>query len=274
MYKKIFERAIYGIVVTDEKGKIIDVNESFCKLLGYTKEEILGRYTKEFRLKKYFKMDKKILKLLKERGKIPLYETYAKKKDGSVIPLEITAFRINNIYVGFIREISEIKKLQKELIAERARLNAIIKAMGDGLSITNSNYVIEFMNDVLIKEFGNKIGEHCYKIFHARDKPCSDCRLHDVIEKGITLKRERTFKNGKTYMITSTPLKNPDGSVSKLSILKDVTKMKERLKELEEFYEMAVDRELRMIELKKEIERLKEELACFKTQKPLKGRKK
>lgn len=40
--------------------------------------------------------------------------------------------------------------------------------------------------------------------------------------------------------------------------------LKKRVKELEEFYEMAVGRELRMIELKKEIERLREELERYK----------
>lgn len=40
--------------------------------------------------------------------------------------------------------------------------------------------------------------------------------------------------------------------------------IKKRVKELEEFYEMAVGRELKMIELKEEIERLKEELEKYK----------
>lgn len=269
MYKEIFERAVYGIVVTDGKGKIIEANNSFCKLLGYAKEEILGRYTKDFGIKKQFRIDKGVLKLLKERERIPLYETYVKKKDGSAIPVEIVAFKINNYCVGFIREITERKKLQKELITEKARLNAIIKAMGDGLSITNSDYIVEFMNDVLIQEFGNRIGEKCYKIFMGRDEPCPDCKLREVIERRVILKRERTFKNRKIYMITSTPLKNPDGSISKLSILKDVTEMRKKLKELEEFYEMAVDRELRMIELKKEIEMLKQKLKELKFERNL-----
>ncbi len=40
--------------------------------------------------------------------------------------------------------------------------------------------------------------------------------------------------------------------------------LKKRVKELEDFYEMAIGRELRMIELKREIETLKEELARYK----------
>jgi DNA-binding NtrC family response regulator len=40
--------------------------------------------------------------------------------------------------------------------------------------------------------------------------------------------------------------------------------LKNKVRELEEFYEMAVGRELRMIELKKEIERAKKELEKYK----------
>jgi peptidoglycan hydrolase CwlO-like protein len=40
--------------------------------------------------------------------------------------------------------------------------------------------------------------------------------------------------------------------------------LKKRVKELEEFYDMALTRELKMIELKEEIESLKEELGKYK----------
>lgn len=42
------------------------------------------------------------------------------------------------------------------------------------------------------------------------------------------------------------------------ALRKSEEKLQERVKELEEFYNMAIGRELRMIELKEEIERLKE----------------
>jgi hypothetical protein len=40
--------------------------------------------------------------------------------------------------------------------------------------------------------------------------------------------------------------------------------LKKRVKELEEFYDMAVGREIRMIELKEEIEKIKKELGKYK----------
>lgn len=47
-------------------------------------------------------------------------------------------------------------------------------------------------------------------------------------------------------------------------ILRSEEELKKRVKELEEFYDMALTRELKMIELKEEIESLKEELGKYK----------
>ena len=59
-----------------------------------------------------------------------------------------------------------------------------------------------------------------------------------------------------------------------LGIFQDITEQKKakeeiqkRIKELEEFYNMAIGRELRMIELKEQIEELQEELEKFKRDK-------
>jgi PAS domain S-box-containing protein len=68
---------------------------------------------------------------------------------------------------------------------------------------------------------------------------------------------------GKTYMVgifrDTTERKHAEEA-----LLKSEKELKKRVKELEDFYEMGVGRELRMIELKKEIESLKEELAKYK----------
>jgi hypothetical protein len=75
-------------------------------------------------------------------------------------------------------------------------------------------------------------------------------------------------KDGNHIEIIIYPLKDSSGKVvSIVEIRRDVTKnvqlneeVKNRIKELENFYDMAVGRELKMVELKEEIERIKEEL--------------
>jgi PAS domain S-box-containing protein len=53
---------------------------------------------------------------------------------------------------------------------------------------------------------------------------------------------------------------------AEVSLKENEKLLQERLRELKEFYDIAVGRELRMIELKQEIEQLREELSQYKTQ--------
>jgi sigma-B regulation protein RsbU (phosphoserine phosphatase) len=47
-YRRIVETAGEGFILMDENRNIIDVNEAYCRMLGYTKEEILGRTPFDF----------------------------------------------------------------------------------------------------------------------------------------------------------------------------------------------------------------------------------
>src|SRR5205085_7156628 len=42
-YRSLFEQASDAIMVTDYEGNFLDVNESLCKMFGYTKEEMLTK---------------------------------------------------------------------------------------------------------------------------------------------------------------------------------------------------------------------------------------
>ena len=66
-------------------------------------------------------------------------------------------------------------------------------------------------------------GKKCYNYFYDKNEVCQHCKSIDVIG-GKTVRRDWYLsEKNKTYDIISTPLKNSDGSLSKLSIFHDVT---------------------------------------------------
>jgi PAS domain S-box-containing protein len=110
--------------------------------------------------------------------------------------------------------------------------------MADGVYIANQEYDIEYVNPVLEKDFGSWEGRKCYEYFHDRKESCSWCKSKDVFA-GKTVRWEwYSTKNRKTYDLIDTPLKNPDGSLSKLEIFRDITerkKVEEQLEQSREF---------------------------------------
>ena len=109
---------------------------------------------------------------------------------------------------------------------EHDKLIAIFDAMKDGIYIVNENHDIQYMNHALEIEFGSFGGEKCYKYLHNLDSPSSFFN-NDKMLAGETSHCELTFKkNNKTYDILGTAIKDADGNLCKLKILRDITTRK------------------------------------------------
>ncbi len=129
---------------------------------------------------------------------------------------------------------------------DRDMLYLILSQMPEGVVIENQNHEIEFMNEPLKKLFGDKIGEKCYKAFVGRTTPCEVCSIDEIIKKK---KKIFTYtvedKNGRVYELVACPYQKPDGSLSVLEIIRDVTEKKKALEEikyLKDFTKEIVDK--------------------------------
>jgi PAS domain S-box-containing protein len=134
------------------------------------------------------------------------------------------------------REIAERKRAEEQLRRERDNWIRILDAMEDGVYIADRKYNLEYVNPALKREFGSSTGRKCYEYLRDRGEVCPNCRNRDVFE-GSTVRWERySPKTRKTYDLIATPLRNPDGTLSKLEIVRDITAQKraeEKRRELE-----------------------------------------
>ncbi|KKK59746.1 hypothetical protein LCGC14_3031310, partial [marine sediment metagenome] len=130
--------------------------------------------------------------------------------------------------------ITEKWQAEQRLHDERDNLINILNSMQDGVYIVNQRHEIEFCNPVLMKEFGPVEGRKCYEYFHDHQEVCPWCK-NQVVFKGKTVRWEwYSLKNQKTYDLLDTPLKNSDGTISKLEIFRDITEQKNLLLKLKE----------------------------------------
>jgi len=121
--KTVFSSIIDGIAVIDLNDKITDVNDYICSLLGFKKEELIGKelyilYPPESHefirssLKKHFRDGEPINGL----------EIELLSKSGEIIPTSIRAVLLKNeggvpfASLGVVRDMREIKSLQENLI--------------------------------------------------------------------------------------------------------------------------------------------------------------
>jgi len=115
-YKAVIKTSIDGFWINDLKGKIIDVNNSYCKMMGYSREELLKMSITSIEANENTEDTQRHLRNIIKKGK-DRFETRHKHKDGSIIDIEISVIYQKNfehMYV-FIRDITELKKANKEL---------------------------------------------------------------------------------------------------------------------------------------------------------------
>ena len=220
--------AVYEAVGDGEDFVFVDFNRAGEKIEGVEKGDIIGKKVTE------------AFPRVKEFGLFEVFQRVWKTGSPEFHPISfhtderISRWRDNFVYklpsgevVVIYSDETDRKRAEEELRLERDNLNHIFEAMEDGIYIANQQYDIQYVNPVLKKDFGIYEGRKCYEYFHDRTEVCPWCKNPDVFA-GKTVRWEwYSFKNQRTYDLIDTPLKNPDGSISKLEIFRDITERKQ-----------------------------------------------
>ncbi|MBK5190209.1 MAG: PAS domain-containing sensor histidine kinase [Methanosarcinales archaeon] len=248
----IIESSADAVVVVDMEGIVQDWNKSAEGIMDYRADEAIGTSNKKF-FADHEEADR-IMELVWKEGVLKNYRTIVLRKDGKLVHASMSAALLrdkNGVPVGTVRVSRDITKevaLEERIKEERDNRNLIFESMADGVYIVSKDYEVEFMNKVFSEEFGGHVGDICYKVFHNREEPCPLCKSAEVM-KGKTVRREWCHhKANKTYDLIETPLRNVDGSISKITIFRDITErmqaekaLRESLEKLEERDKMKTD---------------------------------
>jgi len=247
-----------GVVFNDAKGKILWVNDGFCKLLGYTNQEIIGKSTIDFCKGALTDADT-ISKITAAMGVTESFNTELihYRKDGSWFWGRVRgqSYREGNRqevqYFAIVEDITHEKDKEEQLkilsqIAEN-NINAVI--------ITDKAGYITWVN----KSFTNMTG---YKPFEAIGKkpghllqgpdtnPKTVAYLKKQIAGGKAFNVEiyNYTKNGKPYWlrIQGQPIKNAHGELAGFFALEEnITSEKEiqeQIKQSEERFRLALEK--------------------------------
>jgi PAS domain S-box-containing protein len=161
--------------------------------------------------------------LMSPSGELTYWETTAnpvRDAEGNIVScLEIA------------RNITKHKRAEEELQAERNKLQSVIGAMEDGVTIQDRDFNILFQNEPLAKNYGGHIGEKCYRVYEGRDTICDGCPAKKAFKDGKshTSDRKVTLPSGEIAFgeNTASPIRDAEGNiVSCVEIVRDVTKRK------------------------------------------------
>ncbi|MBI4682611.1 MAG: PAS domain-containing protein [Nitrospirae bacterium] len=275
-YQNLVCNALVGVYKTNIKGQILYVNKALSEMLEFKSPEEMIKSNVLLRYKKPGDMEALIRKL-RETGSVSNYEVDLLTKRGNIKHALISASLEGDVLSGMIMDVTYQKTIGDLTKKQDLFFSSILEGMHDGMVVVNRNFEIIYANSSYARQartpFDEIRGRHCYEVSHHNTKPCymagEDCSVKNAFDTGVSSKIIHTHFNGNNRKINvetvAYPLRDMSGNVvSVVERICDITEkieleseLTKRVSELEAFYEMAVGRELRMIELKNEIEALK-----------------
>jgi PAS domain S-box-containing protein len=265
-YQSLMKSASDGIHILDRQGNLVEANETFLEMLGYSEQEALRLHVSDWDAQ--WSAEELMTQVLEDVIAGPsTFETRHRRHDGRIIEVEISARGImiggEQFLYAASREITGRKKAEKELSDSRQQLMNIIDFLPDATFVIDLegkviawNKAIEVMSGVKKEEIIGQ-GDYAYTVpFYGVRRPqllnllqVSDDELaklyHHIERRGESLFAEVFVPSvyggrGAHIWAIGAPLYNSKGErIGAIETIRDITERKLAEIELQQAKEVA-----------------------------------
>jgi two-component system, LuxR family, sensor kinase FixL len=122
--RAILETAVEGIITIDERGVVESINPAAEQIFGYAPEEVIGKNVKMLMPSPDRERHDGYLRNYRDTGHAKIIgigrEVVGARKDGSLFPMDLSVSEVKfgnqRLFTGFVRDISERKRLEKAVL--------------------------------------------------------------------------------------------------------------------------------------------------------------
>lgn len=235
-----------GITILNRDCRLVDVNDAFCKMTGYAREELIGMHVSQWDVN-FCETDAVAIVQAQFDSKNRVeFESRHRRKDGSEYDAEISGIPIELNGVWFLfnatRDITARKTLERQLIELNNENEDLYNNAPCGYHSVDKNGVIVKINDTELNWLGYSREEVVGKMkssdfYSTASQKTYDWSFPKFVQEGEIehLEFELVCKNGemKTVHLNATAIRDANGNFLKSrSILYDVSELKRIQNEL------------------------------------------
>ena len=159
--RAISESALTGLRVTDKEGKILYVNETFQKMFGFSREELIGAtppypYWAEDITEQFEAM------MSHSSGTLHTIDFLAKRKNGETFDGQLSVSQLLDVegrvlgYIGALYDVTETKRSHERMQAANDRFTRVVQSLASAIAVVSDDDArqISFMNPPYVRLFG------------------------------------------------------------------------------------------------------------------------
>jgi PAS domain S-box-containing protein len=156
---------VIGVVVADAQGGILEANDYYLNLLGFTRQELETGQTRwdAQTPPEHLPADKRAIEELRARGVCTPYEKEYIRKDGSrvwVLIADVLLPGVKEQILALVLNITDRKRLEREVVTRERYLNSFFTGATAGLALLDKDLRYIQINDTLAEMNGAPAGDH------------------------------------------------------------------------------------------------------------------
>jgi PAS domain S-box-containing protein len=254
-FSTTFHTAPNAIALTDfADGSIIEVNNSFLEILGYSADEVTGKTIDDLNIWKNPEEKAVLSEEIRKNRSLHKKEFEFRRKNGEVftglISAKIISIGTEECLLSSIYDITERKGLQEVISHERNLLRTLIDHLPDPVTIKDIDGKYLLNNQAHLQVIGAEsqeevLGKTTFDYFPSEDAVIYDIDDRNVMRTGkMIIDKIESAVHEETgfpywHMTSKIPIKDKSGkSIQVLTISHDITERKraeDALKESDEF---------------------------------------
>ncbi|MFQ3231216.1 MAG: PAS domain S-box-containing protein, partial [Reinekea sp.] len=161
-FKALFDNNRDGIALANLQGTYIEINEQFAKILGYERDQVIGRHFAHFNARNSFELPPEQVNHFIETGFAEPFEKKLQRADGTTISVSVQLFphySEKDEYNGAWSIVHPISAQEKQYRRQKKRFDLLLERSIDAIAYSNFSGTFEVANKAFCDMVGRSAEE-------------------------------------------------------------------------------------------------------------------
>jgi len=198
----ILQTAMNGYWRFDMQGRLLEVNDAYCRMSGYDRQELLSMSIFDVEVYRTAEEIADHIQIIVEQGKLR-FETQHRGKDGAVFDVEVSVQCLaveERQCMAFIRDITERKRAEQALQESRKQYMDLVEGTTDLITRVDKEGRLVFVNHAANEIYGlaeqDCIGRLAFDFIHPDDRAMTMAAFTDWLKSDKNVFRHENRQVG------------------------------------------------------------------------------